>query len=144
MPEAACLYLPYRGKVLSVSRKYDGFAFGMPGGKVERGESPKQAAARECWEETTVVCSGLKLLFESPNNNYYVYTFLAGRFVGVPTDQGVGSVMWIEPERLLLGAYPEYVRKMFKAFEALPEKLPDAEYIGLGDPMKAKKKFLRK
>jgi ADP-ribose pyrophosphatase YjhB (NUDIX family) len=40
------------GRVLVVSRK-DGSGFGLPGGKMEEGETPKIAACRELHEETS-------------------------------------------------------------------------------------------
>ena len=49
---ACCLILTNDGHALAVSRKNDPSAFGLPGGKVDPGETPEQAAARELQEET--------------------------------------------------------------------------------------------
>jgi ADP-ribose pyrophosphatase len=40
----------------------DDVSFEIPGGRIDEGETPAQAAARECFEETGVTCSGLKAL----------------------------------------------------------------------------------
>lgn len=40
----------------------DGFSWEIPGGKVEPGESPETAGARECAEETGVTCGKLRKL----------------------------------------------------------------------------------
>lgn len=48
------------GKILCVSRKDNPNDFGLPGGKIEKGESPFTAAVRELLEET-----GLKILDDS-------------------------------------------------------------------------------
>ena len=40
----------------------DGFSYELPGGRVEEGESPDDAARRELWEETRLVASELRLL----------------------------------------------------------------------------------
>ena len=39
-------------------------SFEIPGGKVDKSESPKESAARECYEETGVMALNLKLLIE--------------------------------------------------------------------------------
>jgi 8-oxo-dGTP diphosphatase len=118
--EAAGVFLVHQGKVLVVSRKYDGTLFGLPCGKVEKGETPKQAAARECWEETTIVVSGLKPLYEGiGSNNFYLYIFFTTQFEGMPVSTGEGEVAWIEPERLPLGAFPESSRKILDAWRQL-------------------------
>jgi 8-oxo-dGTP diphosphatase len=56
---AAVAVLYQDGKVLGVSRKTDSNDFGLPGGKVEEGESFEEGLAREVFEETglTVIAS---------------------------------------------------------------------------------------
>ena len=39
-----------------------GFCWEIPGGRVEEGETPQQAAIRECLEETGVACRNLRVL----------------------------------------------------------------------------------
>lgn len=51
---AACFY-EYDGKVLFLLRnpnKPQGSTWGIPGGKIDKGETPKQAVVREFYEET--------------------------------------------------------------------------------------------
>src|SRR5258706_5920732 len=54
-----------KGNIL-MTRQYrfliDGMSWEIPGGKVDPGEAPEQAAARECLEETGVRCRELKPL----------------------------------------------------------------------------------
>lgn len=40
------------GKILTVSRGRDLTDWGNPGGKIDEGETPAEAAIRETWEET--------------------------------------------------------------------------------------------
>lgn len=49
---AASLILDADGKVLLVQQNYGGRRWGAPGGVVEVGETPMQAACREAFEET--------------------------------------------------------------------------------------------
>lgn len=50
--EAVCCLIAKDGKYLSVTRKDDHTKWGLPGGKVDPGETPKRAVAREVFEET--------------------------------------------------------------------------------------------
>lgn len=50
-----------QGRVLMVRRVDDG-TWAWPGGHLKDGETPEQAAWRECWEETAYRCGGLKFL----------------------------------------------------------------------------------
>ncbi|WP_407568855.1 NUDIX hydrolase [Deinococcus altitudinis] len=49
---AAAIVRNPAGQVLLVQQNYGGFAWGAPGGVVEPGETPMQAAVREAAEET--------------------------------------------------------------------------------------------
>ena len=58
--------LPVKGDAILLVRQYrlliDGLSWEIPGGKVEAGETPRQAAIRECCEETGVQCRDLQPL----------------------------------------------------------------------------------
>jgi len=53
-----------QNRFLLIERKYPPFQgfLSFPGGKVERGEAPPQAAARELYEETALIAHELKFL----------------------------------------------------------------------------------
>lgn len=100
---AACvLVVSSDGRVLAVSRKHDPNAWGLPGGKVDFGELPIEAARRECQEET-----GLKIIKIDPNpvldhkedDGYRCLTFRAVVEGEIDTDEA-GIVRWIEPSKL--------------------------------------------
>ncbi len=52
---ATVLLLSPDGRILGVSRGEDTTDWGMPGGWIEPGETPREAAARELWEETGIL-----------------------------------------------------------------------------------------
>ncbi len=59
--EAVCCLIGKDGKYLAVTRKDDPTKWGLPGGKVDPGETSRQAVAREVFEETGL--SLRKMLF---------------------------------------------------------------------------------
>ncbi|MBM3192190.1 MAG: NUDIX domain-containing protein [Chlamydiae bacterium] len=64
--EVAALYLRHQDKVLLLHRqdhKAEGNCWGVPGGKLKRGESPLQGVIREVKEETGYECSPDSLKF---------------------------------------------------------------------------------
>ena len=51
---------------LNYSHRYRQWA--GPGGKIDKGETPRQAAIRELYEETGIVYSNLDIVYEIPYN----------------------------------------------------------------------------
>ena len=52
-------YFDDAGRVLLIREAYGSHRYGPPGGRVEAGESPEQAARRELTEETGLTAGGL-------------------------------------------------------------------------------------
>ncbi len=111
----ACVLYVEEGKVLLV-RQYR-YAYGesiyeIPAGKLNAGEDPKAAAARELEEEAGVKAAELELLFvdyPSPgytNEKIYIYYAKNGEKVSAHLDEGV----FLDAEYIPL----ETVRKMLK------------------------------
>jgi ADP-ribose pyrophosphatase len=87
-----------------------GYSLEIPGGNVEKGESPEKAALRECEEETGVVCRNPKLLV-----SYHValdfnfnptFIYYADEFVGSLTPKKNASaetngMRWIHLDRCM-------------------------------------------
>lgn len=64
--DAAGVLLYNVDKVLLIEHKKYSGKYGIPGGKLERGESPLQAALRECREETGLVPTGKPIQLPGP------------------------------------------------------------------------------
>ena len=62
-PQAVCLLaMKVDGKTLCISRRNDTTQWGLPGGKVDPGETPLHAVVRETFEETGIVLKESKLI----------------------------------------------------------------------------------
>ena len=59
VPNAVVVYIRRNDMVLAVSRRGSYWDLGLPGGKIDPGESPRDAALRELYEETGLVPSSI-------------------------------------------------------------------------------------
>lgn len=62
-------------KIVTVSRKTDDTNFGLPGGKIENGETPYEAMVREVKEETGLVVKNAFLLDKRDYDGHETYCF---------------------------------------------------------------------
>lgn len=135
-PRAACvLSVNDAGKCLAVSRLKDPcpgcggtdrnedkcnrcgrlVEWGLPGGKVDPGETCSEAAVRELYEETGLRASNLEFVFGDDNHGdvtYWTATYTAD-VEGNPRDSDEGHVKWVEPIVLTRGPFGEYNKKLF-------------------------------
>lgn len=119
MREAGVMLIVQDGLILAVSRRYDSTKFGLPGGKLELLETPKEAAIRETYEETGIKvteCTQIYRREEPPDSiggeYFYAYAFFATSWEGVPHTSTEGLVKWISAKELTSssGAFPDYNR----------------------------------
>jgi len=120
MRAACCLILSDDGKVLAVSRKDDPTAFGLPGGKVDPGEEPIQAAARELQEETGLIASDLRQVFKRQEHDGYETTTFVCKVTGEINTNESGAVRWVSPQTLFAGPFGSYNMRLWK-YLGLPE-----------------------
>ena len=114
MKQAALALLIQDGLVLGVSRKDNAEMFGLPGGKVEAGESLEEAAARELLEETGFVAESLSRVFVRVESDFSCTTFLVEKFKKQEDSKESGLVKWVTWQTLFDGPFGEYNERLYK------------------------------
>lgn len=116
---ACVLIMNKDGQILAVSRKDNKEDFGLPGGKVEPGETPIEAALRELFEETgyQAIEPRYHMIYHAENDGKLAVTYqldaAALKQVKTPTESGV--VSWVSPDVLAAGkTFGDYNRSLFK------------------------------
>lgn len=113
------------GHVLMVSRPENPNQFGMPGGKVERGEKARDAAVREIYEE-----AGLKLPADSlefllqrivpsrrePDTFYETWCYVArlDKVEELTSPEGL-QIKWVEPWQIVQPPYAYFNSMTYQA-----------------------------
>lgn len=112
--KAVCAFVTNnQNQILAVSRKDDPTDFGLPGGKVDPGETAREAVVRELFEETglSVVEVG-NCLYEDDNTGHYCYTFEVEVEGVIDHNLEDGVVKWVDPQTLVRGSFGEYNRDL--------------------------------
>lgn len=125
LQKAAVAFLTKNGKILAVSRGADMSNMNMPGGLVEPGEDPQEAAIRELWEETGIKADEIFPVYTRINNGYLVTTYKVPVYHGNLSSSWEGEASWEEKEVLLQGMHGDYFKDMLTSLhgDALSESL---------------------
>ena len=119
-PVAAAVIVLLDSKILAFLRKKDG-QIGLPCGMVEGGESTRETAIRECFEETgyevSIPSEQEPFIGFDPKGKKVVACFV-GHIVseGKPTHSHEGEVIWADPAELLVSGYGDYNKRALEHF----------------------------
>lgn len=116
MKLAVCALILKDGLVLAVSRKDNPNDFGLPGGKVDMGETLEEALIREVDEEIGKKPKVVKPVFKDMDGEYEVFTFKCYVDDENFSTTEAGVIAWKTWDELCSGSFGAYNK-------ALKEKL---------------------
>lgn len=112
------------GLVLAVSRKNNPNDFGLPGGKIDPGETPEDALFREVFEETGLGVGEFRVAFEDQDRveggePRPCRTYLVVSWDGDLKTKEAGVVKWVEPSVITdpTTSFHEYNTRLFNHLE---------------------------
>ena len=101
---AAAIIFDDAGQLLIVKENYGKRRWSLPGGMIERGETPEAAALRETWEETGVTAQVNHLIGSyTLQDGFTIYVYRCDIVEGVPavpTTGEIAEIRWAPPEAL--------------------------------------------
>jgi 8-oxo-dGTP diphosphatase len=130
---AAAIIEDQAGRILLAERKANQLSPGcweIPGGKIERGETPSQAAARELAEEVGVRAGDLRpwASYEHafPTRRINLRFFRAQTWDGTPHGREGQRVAWVDPAQPAVGPLLPSHERVLKAL-SLPRRIAMAD-----------------
>ena len=119
------------GRILVVRTTYLGPGWMLPGGRVERGETPHAAAVREVREETGMQVEVDRLLLVDAHRRSTVSFVYAGTLVGGTLSAQFGEIAevgWLARDEIAATSWR--LHRLLQHLDAVGE---GASYLGLGD-----------
>lgn len=114
------LILDDRGNVLAVTRRHKPEDLGLPGGKIDPGETPERAVIRETEQETGIIIQDPEFCYERVDvtDGRVAWCYRVTKWEGEPRqcEEGI-EVKWVPLARLLEDSctFREYNRGLFTA-----------------------------
>lgn len=117
---SVCVLLPHGDYWAAILATKHGHRVEVPGGKVEPGETPEQAAERECREECGITPRGLRAIHRGECCGYDATAFLADSPVEPLGEGDSGVCCWVDRALLVSerSVYPVFLRDVFAAVDA--------------------------
>lgn len=115
MKRAVCAIIMKDGKLLATHRRDNLNDWGLPGGKVDPGETDMQAIIREVIEESGYETE-YTYIRTRVDGEYEVACYLGSDSSLVyVTDDHEHLAAWIEPKKVLEGCFGEFNKDLFEA-----------------------------
>lgn len=136
LPQAVCALIvdDTINMVLAISRKNNHNDFGLPGGKVESGESLEEALRREVREEVGVEINIGPSLLSVRNVNHQVTAYLCQIASGIPrTQSNEGVVQWVSWDKVSSGSFAIYNSQLRKIYFLSLKASQDRENLKLSE-----------
>lgn len=115
LPTSVCIIVKKSdGKVLAVARNGDDNDLNLPGGSIEPGETPEEAARRELWEETGMIATDLIELYRGQARTRLAIVYQANDASGILRGSSEGKALWVDPIKMLNSTFGSFLKNLMK------------------------------